>query len=78
MRIEGSTPVSKRWPKRDCRRLIARLANRTKLDLRRDDPMWEILDRIDMLASYVPWACEIKRDYILKGSRYAEEDRRAS
>ena len=76
MRIEEPWGISKRWPRRDRIRLIARLANRIRIDLPKDDPMREILDRIDKLASYVPKACEAQREYLLKGSKYAEEDAR--
>lgn len=74
MRLTGIHDISKKWPKAARNRAIADLANHAKRNVRKDDFAWEIFDRIDKLATQDAVWCERDREYLIKGSRYAEED----
>lgn len=79
MRLTGIHNISKNWPKAARIRAITDLANHAKRMHGMTEAWYrEILDRIDKLASHVPEACENARDYLIKGSRFAQEDHEAA
>ena len=78
MRLRGtqSADITRNWSNLARRRAIADLADNAKRSLSKDSPLREVLDRIGKLAGYTAKALQSEREYIIKGSRYAEEDRR--
>jgi len=75
MRLSGIHSISKRWPKAARNRAIANLANLAKRSTNAEPSFYvEVLDRIDKLATYDTRFLEQERDYVIKGSRFAQED----